>query len=296
MSTTTDPKSLDQRWGALSAEFHPHRGGRLARLRYGGTDLVLPFGQVPGYDGDTFWPSPQSRWDWPPPPVLDAQPYEVRHRSERELVMRSGVDHNSGLQVDKRFVMAQDGITCGFTMTNTSDVPNQVAPWQVTRAPREGLLVWAPGQPFDDADRLHKQQVDPGSWYAHTATAVPFAGHTTEHGLASLPVGSVVETSKFFTDARGWVAHIHQGVIFLRVFPDLTPEQMAPQQAELELFFGLERDYIELENQGAFESLAPGASLTYEVRWHFGHVPPGVPDDRLTPELRDVIQALLTRR
>lgn len=283
---------LEQQLGELAVRYHPETGGRLASLRYAGVDLVLPPGQVPGYYGDTFWPSPQSQWDWPPPPALDAEPYDVIERTEHEISMRSGVDPGSGLRVDKRFVLAEDTLTCGFAVANDGGRPIAVAPWQVTRAPRAGLLVWAPGETFADDDRLHKQQVDPGCWYLHTGSPRRFGDYRAQDGYASLRVDSVAQTSKFFTDARGWVAHIHHRTMFLRQFPDLSLDQMAPQQAELELFFGLERDYIELENQGTYERLEPGTSLTYQVRWRFGPVPPGVPDDRVSAELLAAIDAL----
>ena len=64
---------------------------------------------------------------------------------------------------------------------------------------------------------------------------------------------------KLFTDARGWLAHAHSSTLFLRKFPDLTLDQAAPRQAEVEMYFDADRDYIELENQGAYVTLAAGA-------------------------------------
>jgi len=288
--------ALDKRCGSVQAQFRPSEGGRLASLSYRGVELVLPPGRVPGYYGDTFWPSPQSLFDWPPPPVLDAAPYEILDQSTTSLAMRSAVDPDYGLQVSKHFELHEDSVTFGFVVTNTWPRAHAVAPWQVTRAPRSGLLVWAVGQAFHDEDRLSKQREDPGCTYLHAQSDKDFEGYSVAGAHASIPVPAVTRTSKFFTDARGWVAHVHDGVIFLRVFPDLSLDQMAPRQAELELFFGLERDYIELENQGAHETLAPGASLTYEVEWRFAPVDPGLQADQISPELLEAIDALLERK
>jgi catechol 2,3-dioxygenase-like lactoylglutathione lyase family enzyme len=288
-----DPAILAKHCGALAVEFRPAEGGRLAHLRHDGVDLVLPQGRVPGYYGDTFWPSPQSRFEWPPPPVLDSDPYEIVAETPLGLTMLSAPDRDQGLQVRKSFALSEHGVTMEFTLTNTLARPQAVAPWQVTRAPREGLIVWAAGDPFDDADRVQKQAEDPGSFYLHSASVDPFEGLAGDDEYASIAVPSVTRTSKFFTDARGWVAHVHHSILFLRVFPDLTPAQAAPRQGELELFFGIERDYIELENQGAYQALDPGHGLTYPVEWRISTLDPAVPNDRVTPELLAEIQAQL---
>ncbi|MDH3958080.1 MAG: DUF4380 domain-containing protein, partial [Actinomycetota bacterium] len=163
-----DPAILAQHCGALAVEFRPAEGGRLAQLRHDGVDLVLPHGRVPGYYGDTFWPSPQSRFEWPPPPVLDSDPYEIVAETPLGLTMLSAPDPDQGLQVQKSFALSERGLTMEFTLTSTSAQPQDVSPWQVTRAPREGLIVWAAGDPFDDADRLAKQAEDPGCFYLHS--------------------------------------------------------------------------------------------------------------------------------
>ncbi len=286
---------LAKQHGSVQAQFRPAEGGRLASLSYRGVELLVPPGRVPGYHGDTFWPSPQSLFEWPPPPVLDGAPYEIVEQSATMLAVRSSADPDFGLQVAKRFVLGMDSVRFAFVMTNTWPRPQAVAPWQVTRAPRRGLLVWALGARFADDDRLAKQREDPGCTFLHTRSERTFEGYSETGGHASIPVPAVTRTSKFFTDARGWVAHLHDGVIFLRIFPDLTPQQMAPRQAELELFFSIERDYIELENQGTYQVLAPGASLSYEVEWRFDTLDACVPTDRLTPELLEAIRALLGR-
>jgi hypothetical protein len=184
----------------------------------------------------------------------------------------------------------------GFGLTNIWPRPQQVAPWQVTRAAREGVLVWAAGEPFTDADRMQKQQEDPGCWFRHADSTATFGGLVTAGAHAAIVVPEVPTTSKYFTDARGWLAHIHRGILFLRTFPDLTPEQAAPRQGELELYFNVERDYIELENQGAYVTLAPGQRLHYRVVWRFRSLPATAGElgsNSLTPELVAAIQDLL---
>jgi hypothetical protein len=283
---------LDRRCGPTEVTFRPSEGGRLASLRYDGVDLVLPPGRVPGFHGDTFWPSPQSRFEWPPPPILDAETYEVVAESASSLTVRSAPDPDFGLQVDKRFDLREHAMAIEFTVTNIWTRSQDVAPWQVTRAPRSGVVVWATGQPFHDADRLQKQAEDPGCRFVHRDSAIEFEGLTMGADHSSVTLGAVPTTSKLFTDAHGWLAHAHHATLFLRIFPDLTVEQAAPRQGEVELFVDPERDYIELENQGAHVTLAPGESLTYAVEWRFHRLGPEVPTDRVTPALLAEIDAL----
>ena len=282
-----------KRHGPLEVGFRPEDGGRLALLRYQGVDLVLPPDRVAGFYGDTFWPSPQSLFDWPPPSVLDAEPYEVLVDSPTALVMRSAPDPEYGLQVRKRFALTDDAVSIDFTVWNTWDRPHAIAPWQITRTPRDGLLVWAPGEPFTDDDRLRKEAEDPGCWYVHSASPRVLPELTRWHELAVIAASDVPRKCKLFTDAHGWLAHVHDATLFLRTFPDLTSEQMAPRQAELELFFDPERDYLELENQGPFQELASGGRLDYAVQWRFTGLDAHVPADRVTPGLVDQIQRLL---
>lgn len=284
---------LTQSKGPLEATFRPTDGGRLASLRYRGIDLVLPAGQVPGFYGDTFWPSPEALFDWPPPPVLDAEPYAIVTDLTNAIILRSAPDPAFGLLVEKRFLLSEDALTIDFTMINIWEEPQTVAPWQVTRAPREGLIIWALGKPFQDADRIQKQNEDPGCWYLHRDCTMAFEGFTTMGEYGCIDVPAVSRTCKLFTDARGWLAHIHHGVLFLRIFPDLKLEEIAPREGEVELYFNPELDYLELENQGTYEALDPGKSLRYPVTWRFAKIDPNLATDRITPELVAAIQALL---
>ena len=291
--SVTDPAAeILLRSGDLELELHPAAGGRLARLRHHGVDLVLPPGAPHGIYGDTLWPSPQARWEWPPPPALDSGPYEVLSASTDFATLRSGPDESVGLSVVKRIALSPFGVDFSFTMTNLWSTEQRVAPWQVTRAAREGLLVWAEGEPFTDADRVLKHQEDPPCFFRHRELPGPFEGVVEAGELGSMRVPSVTRTSKYFTDARGWLAHLHRDRLMLRLFPDLSTEQPAPRQAEVELYVDLERDYIEMENQGAYVRLAPGASLDYRTRWVVGEVDPGLPTDRVTEGLRSAITDL----
>ncbi len=143
----------------------------------------------------------------------------------------------------------------------------------MTRAAREGKLFWATGDPFKDDDRLIKQREDPGCYYLHQNDEKPFPAAIERHGpLSSLSVRKVTATCKLFADAHGWLAHLQDNCLIIRSFPDISPSEAAPRQGEIELYFNPELNYIELENQGAYQALGAGETLTYETNWQFHRI------------------------
>ena len=56
--------------------------------------------------------------------------------------------------------------------------------------------------------------------------------------------------------------------MFTKRFADLTPEQPAPGEAEIQVYVNQGKTYIEIENQGAYTALAPGENLSWTVRWY----------------------------
>lgn len=107
--------------GDLEAFIQPEQGGR-----------------VLGFHGDTFWPSPQERFDWPPPAILDEDPYTVIQATGKSATIQSARDEPFGFQLEKHFEVKGNAIHFTSRLTNIWDRPQYVAPWQVTRAPREG--------------------------------------------------------------------------------------------------------------------------------------------------------------
>jgi hypothetical protein len=76
----------------------------------------------------------------------------------------------------------------------------------------------------------------------------------------------VTTYSKANADGTGWLAHVTPDrLLYLLAFPDIQPADAAPGEAEIEVFTS--GAYVELETQGALTTVAPGASLTWTVRW-----------------------------
>jgi hypothetical protein len=53
----------------------------------------------------------------------------------------------------------------------------------------------------------------------------------------------------------------------VKSFADTLPAQAAPGEAEIEIYANAGHTYVEVENQGAYVSLAPGAATSWRVRW-----------------------------
>jgi hypothetical protein len=85
-----------------------------------------------------------------------------------------------------------------------------------------------------------------------------------------------------FADGRGWLAHVTtEGALLVKTFGDLSPEEFAPGEAEIELYSSpqspADRAYVEIENQGAFSEIPEGNETAWPVTWYLRTLPPTVP-------------------
>jgi hypothetical protein len=77
---------------------------------------------------------------------------------------------------------------------------------------------------------------------------------------------SAEQPPKFFSDGRGWIAHAAGDLLLIKSFPDITAAQSPAGESEIEIY--ADPKYVEVENQGAVQTLAPGDSLHWTVRWY----------------------------
>jgi hypothetical protein len=72
---------------------------------------------------------------------------------------------------------------------------------------------------------------------------------------------------KLFADGtEGWIAHVAGTLLFVKVFDDVPDVGQAPNEGEIEIYLG--PNYEEVEQQGAYVTLEPGARTVYRVRWY----------------------------
>ncbi|HEX7499431.1 MAG TPA: DUF4380 domain-containing protein, partial [Polyangia bacterium] len=70
--------------------------------------------------------------------------------------------------------------------------------------------------------------------------------------------------------------HVGGDLLLVKAFRDTAAAQAAPGEAEIEIYTDAGHSYIEVENQGAYVSVAPGATSIWTVRWFLRQLDPSV--------------------
>jgi len=229
--------------------------------------------------GSTFWPSPQSAWNWPPPAELDPNPYTASLNGAL-VTMTSQTFAALGLSVTKQFsVAASTGmVTIQYGLVNHGTQALSVAPWEITRVAAGGLTFFpmGGGSPSKGMQDLLSLQMSGGvAWFAYDAAAV-------------------VNDQKVFADGHeGWIAYAGGNLLLVKAFGDIGAAQAAPGEAEIELYTDAGHSYIEVENQGAYVSVAPGATSTWIVRWFLHKLDASVSVEPGSAELLSLVRGLI---
>lgn len=245
-------------FGNTFFEVDPTQGARIVSFSHAGTNLLRPTELVSAGEpflngGSTFWLSPQTAWDadpesdWPPPPVIDADPYAVT-LVENAITAKSGtatIGMGAQFSVEKRFAadLAAEGIDITYTITNEGEMTASYAPWEVSRHGRGGLTFW-PGAEVETGEFTLGAPQDGVIWWDDSSSSA---------------------TGKVFSDgSEGWIAHVEGGVLLVKVWADHSA--LAPTHGEVELYLG--DGYIEIEEHGPYGSIASSGSTPWNIRWY----------------------------
>ncbi|MBV6647988.1 MAG: DUF4380 domain-containing protein, partial [Cyclobacteriaceae bacterium] len=107
---------------------------------------------------------------------------------------------------------------------------------------------------------------------------------------------SVKRAQKLYEDGKeGWLAHKNGDMLFLKTFQDLNQDEIPPGHGEVEIYAHKNGLYVELENHSQFQSLAPGDSFRYTVRWYFKPIPDEIKADSGSQQLVDWVRQLANR-
>ena len=257
--------------GRVKMEINAAKGGKILSLKYDDREMLSQM-RWPEAFGSTFWTSPQKEWNWPPVKEFDKNPYTVT-QDGGTLKMTSEVSERLKCRVGKTFTTDEkDGaIVVTYTITNEGSEPRKVAPWEITRVENEGGVI------FFDAP------VD-GIWPAG------LMDFKTQYGLAWYQTDERNENRKVNADGKGWLAYCSRGLLLVKRFDDLTPEQPAPDEAEVQVYVNRGKAHIELESQGAYQLLQPKESLSWTVRWYLmPYEGEAVPSEALAKQVRDIV-------
>lgn len=257
--------------GHVSMEIDAARGGRILSLKYDDREVLSQL-RWPESFGSTFWTSPQKEWNWPPVKEFDKGAYVVEQDGPL-LRMTSDVSERLKCRVRKTFAADEtDGsIVVTYSITNEGSEPRKVAPWEVTRVENEGGMIFfdAPADSIWPGGLMDFKSAQGASWY-----------QADERN----------ENRKVNADGKGWLAYTAKGLLLVKRFDDLSPEQPAPGEAEIQIYVNRGRTYIELESQGAYQQLQPGESLSWTVRWYLLPYDGGaVPSEALLKKVQTIV-------
>jgi hypothetical protein len=262
----------------------PSVGGRITSLKLNGNNFLTGKKVHSIYWGSTFWPSPQSRWaGMLLPPVIDNKPYAVS-MANNIITMTSQNNPKADFIIKKEFYgnKKKDYYSLKYTITNRSDSTQQVAPWEVTRVHAGGLAFFpmGKGELNGGLAPLVKQR-DGIVWFTYQRNEIR----------------NLKSNRKLYADGNGgWVAEVNGQAILIKTFPDISPEDFAPHESEVELYASpvkLNRSYVEMEIQGPYETLAPGDSLNWSVKWYLRRLPDSIKPKAINTSLVSYVKNLI---
>jgi hypothetical protein len=279
------PVMRDAQWALdacdVTLEVDPMKGGRITLFKLGaGDNLVTGPAVNPTYWGSTLWTSPESQWAQPPPTPIDSDPYTAA-ATDTTLTLTGMPYAMLGVSVTKTFSAdAKLGaFHIEYKLNNTKGTAIQMAPWEVTRVLPKGLTFFptGPTMSLSAGATLPTTNMGGVTWFNYDMNAI-------------------TADSKLYADAaEGWSAHAVDGLVFIKSFGDLMAAQIAPKEGDVELYTNKLHTYIEMEDQGPYGTIAPGASVSWTVTWFLKKLPAGVdaaaPNDALAKFVRDTIAA-----
>jgi hypothetical protein len=237
-------------------EVDPQAGGRVTSFSLGGFDVLAGSDVDANSYGSTFWTSPQSDWGWPPPAEVDRSPYSLVVQ-EDTLTLTGAPSPTLGVGVTKQFSAdrVRGAIALKYTIHNHGKTPKRYAPWEVSRVHARGLTFFPSGQA--STGPLRVQRLGMGTWFAHDPDVL------TDVGQKSFAYGT-----------QGLLAHAARGLLYVKSFATVPSELQAPGEAEIEVYAN--NRYVEVEVQGPYTVIEPGASVTWTVRWYLRKLPPSL--------------------
>lgn len=252
---TLSPDNIKFRRGDLALNILPSKGGRISSLRFAGQERLITQRDTEGNNwGSVLWPSPQQAWGWPPPTVLDSEPYDVAI-TERGVRLTSAVDPALKVSFAKHYRLGDvaNTLVANYRITSHADAPITLAPWEITRLPAAGSVFF----PTGEADPIK------GQFAPLPLTAL---GNISWFDYPKEGIGP--DNHKLMTDGEeGWLAYHNDDWLLVKVFDNVPAQLMAPGEGEIEVYANGENTYIELEQQGFLTTLMPAQALQWQVVW-----------------------------
>lgn len=262
---------------SLRLALDPEYGGRITELWYGDRDLLaIP---EPGENsfGSTFWLSPQTLWNWPPIPEHDTAPYKVSATSTDSATVTS--DFGSGARISKTVTLnSGQSATVHYRIDTERDFP-EIAAWEITRVRNRGLA-FAPVT--TDSVKTVRGKV----------------AYQLQQDTLWLPMedgAPLVEGKVIANGTEGWLAYAVDGLLYLKVYPQVDMCEMATGEGDIELYLSGVLPYLELEVQSAARNLKRGEGLDWSVEWLVTALPQDLEVRSGSPALLDFARTTINQ-
>ena len=249
--------------GVLTVGVDPHVGGRVASFKHGQHEALRTQRDADHFHwGSTVWIGPQSDWKWPPSSTIDSQPYKVVRHDDHSIKLESEIDPETKLQLIKTFGFESDHtekpvLVARYELINRGDSVREAGLWENTRVDWRGTVACSPSKtvrssPKDDVIHLE-------------ATSPTFS--LNEHRINGQ---KIFITPKVGLDELT-LSHRYRGYQLIKRWR--RPTRVAPGQAEIEIYFGRDKGFCELENHGVFAKLLPNQTVRLVTRWTIETLP-----------------------
>jgi len=259
----------------LYFEVDSARGARISSFKINQDELLYVDFNTTDMAGSTFWPSPQI-WSWPPAVNLDSKPYSSKITGDT-ILFKGATDAKLQLRFYKSMfaTLADTSVTIEYVIKNEKTSAQSWAPWEITRVPATGLTVFSKESGTVTGDMASRvKEMNGYEWYDQTLTNTP--------------------GNKFFCDGKGWIAHVTvDNYLFVKKFENIPASKKAPNEAEVEVYTAGNDSYTELENQGAYASIASKDSVRWKVKWYARYLHKSVEISVGSPSLITYIEKIL---
>jgi len=210
-----------------------------------------------------FWTSPRSAWTpvtWPPPPNIDNATY-TGSISGAHAMFSGPTDTSIGVAMSKDYSAdATSGwISIGYTIKATK--AQKAAPWEVSRVPRGGIVLFQAGSSLTNQVPLTISQ---------TGTNPKIVWFDDGPMTATSPNGD-----KLYADGSGgWSAYVRGGNLFLKKFADVAANAQATGEGEIDVYPG--NGFLDFEVEGPYTMIAANGTLAWPIQWKVVKVPSSV--------------------
>ena len=225
-------------------------GGRITTLAIDDANLLTG----PDIDsinyGSTLWLSPQNLWRWPPPSVLDRQPYQLIAKSD-SLFIKSSVDNRFGVSFSKSFLpsLKDTSLQITYSIHNRTDSVVTYALWEVTRMQKDSEVMFT----LEEQNSLRSIKE---SFWDQDSNRVKVSVSPTD-----------ILTNKMFANGKGWLIYQKDSLALIKTFPDLSLDQLPPNHNEIEIYKD-DTAYLEVEQHSPYVQLDPKETYQWQVKWY----------------------------